>query len=445
MASTKNVGLLSALVGFALAFAVGAPGCSGGQRDLCSDNQVRCEGNLVCDPADGLCKCGGRGGVVCPSGFDCDQSSNTCVSTRCATVTCANQTSCDVNDGKCKCGGTGGTVCGENDSCDPVAKKCQAPIDCRQVSCPKNQTCDPSTGTCLCGADVCAPNRFCSVTTSNQKTCVDSLCAGVTCAGATVCDPNDGVCKCNGAVCTAGDACQCPAGSDGGCADNLRSCRPSSACIGVSCDGGSNCDPTDGQCRCGGPGGPACGAVQICALGPPAQCQGGNQCNLADGGVKNCGGGTSCDPEDGVCKCGGRGGTECRAPVTGPPADPGEVCVATSTSTRCRTPCDPKAPDCPAGEFCYFDSSAATPVAYCSPNTGTRAEGQSCQTATECFSTSPAPRSLHCLGLQQGQFGLCRSYCDTSQPTASCSQVPRPQTCLAIQGAQGGVGFCQPQ
>lgn len=443
MASMKKVGLFAVVAAFGITMVVGATSCSGGSKDLCADNQVRCEEGLACDPEDGLCKCGGRGGVVCPSGFECGPASNTCEPTRCATVTCANQTSCDVNDGKCKCGGTGGTLCAATESCDPVAKKCQSPVDCRQVACPRNQTCDPSTGGCLCGSEVCAPGRFCS-TAGTDKTCVDSLCSGVTCVGATTCDPNDGLCKCNSAVCTSGDSCQCDT-ADGGCAPTARSCKPSSACVGVSCDGGTNCDPTDGQCKCGGPGGPACGSAQICALGPPLQCQGGDQCGLPDGGVKSCASGTSCDPEDGLCKCGGRGGEVCAPAVVGPPAEPGEVCVSTTSSIRCRRPCDPKAPDCPSGEYCYFDSSAATPVAYCSPNTGTQTEGQQCTAATVCFTTAPAPRSLHCLGLAPGVFGLCRSYCDTAAGNVSCAQIPRPQQCFPIDNAPEGVGFCQPQ
>src|SRR4051794_29737326 len=114
--------------------AVLAPSCSSGSPNLCTDNQVTCESPNTCDPTDGLCKCGGRGGVVCPANFTCDVNSNTCVSSLCANKECANQTSCDVNDGKCKCGGTGGVECGDTESCDPVAKKCQAPTDCRQVA-----------------------------------------------------------------------------------------------------------------------------------------------------------------------------------------------------------------------------------------------------------------------------------------------------------------------
>lgn len=144
--------------------------------------------------------------------------------------------------------------------------------------------------------------QMCSVDTDERRLCVNnSACTGVTCTGANVCDSADGYCKCNGAVCQSGEACACPAGTDGGCAATQRSCRSGNACTDNStCAArGASCDPVDGLCRRGGPGGPVCASNQLCNLGPPAQCQGGQQCTLPDGGAKSCAGGTSCDPEDG--------------------------------------------------------------------------------------------------------------------------------------------------
>jgi hypothetical protein len=50
---------------------------------------VECDDGLDCDPFDGLCKCGGEGGVVCPAGDAClAEPTPTCVATRCSEVTC---------------------------------------------------------------------------------------------------------------------------------------------------------------------------------------------------------------------------------------------------------------------------------------------------------------------------------------------------------------------
>jgi hypothetical protein len=243
-------------------------------------------------------------------------------------------------------------------------------------------------------------------------------------------------------VCQAGQACACPAGSDGGeCAASERSCQSASGCAAVVCKPGSGttCDPIDGQCKCGGPGvpaGPVCSVDQQCAIGPPPQCQGGAQCLFPDGGVKSCEGGTSCDPDDGACKCGGRGGTFC----TGD-----RVCVESVGQHACRRPCDPRTPDCPAGSYCFFDSSALTPVAYClPPASDPRAENQACNAANSCFSASPAI-SLHCLGLAPGSTGVCHPYCDVASGQGGCSQVPRLQECEQIGGAPAGVGYCNPR
>lgn len=70
----KNI-VLAALA----ALLVGAvtASCGGGSNNLCVDRNVSCEAPLTCDPSDGVCKCGGRGGVVCSEGFSCDPVSNT--------------------------------------------------------------------------------------------------------------------------------------------------------------------------------------------------------------------------------------------------------------------------------------------------------------------------------------------------------------------------------
>ncbi len=441
----KNLALAAVTAGI---FGVIGFACSSGPANLCTERNVVCEGALQCDPSDGVCKCGGRGGLVCPDGFTCDAVANTCQSTRCARVDCSGKpgTSCDVLDGVCKCGGTGGLVCGASEVCNPAARACTASLNCNQVACGRNQICEPATGKCLCGSKACAGGEACSVDGQGTKTCVADACSGVTCTGNTACDPADGYCKCNGVICLGGESCGCAAGSDGGCAETARVCRPSTACAGVACANGTTCDPVDGVCKCGGPGGPVCASTQICALGPPAQCQGGAQCSLPDGGPKTCAGGTSCDPEDGKCKCGGRGGQVC-APAGGADGGTGEaaqICVQNAIQQVCRRPCDIRNPDCPTGQYCFYDSSSATPGAYCATPTGMTAEEAGCTSPTTCFSSSPAPHSLHCNGLVLGQTGICRSYCDVAAGMGGCVQFPKAQTCEQIIGAPTGFGFCRP-
>jgi hypothetical protein len=203
------------------------------------------------------------------------------------------------------------------------------------------------------------------------------------------------------------------------------------SCATVVCTGGTTCDPNDGQCKCGGPGGPSCGNQQLCQLQPAPQCVGGQQCTQSDGGVKACTGGTSCDPEDGKCKCGGRGGLVCDA-IT-------DVCVSSPQGTACRRPCDPLAPCCPFATFCFFDSAASPKTAFCGLQSGSLAAGQSCDAATACFSSTPADHALVCAGLAVGQSGTCRAFC-----SVSAGGCPSPQTCTAIAGAPANVGACTP-
>ncbi|MFO0600079.1 MAG: hypothetical protein U0228_32520 [Myxococcaceae bacterium] len=430
---------------------MGVVGAScGGVKNVCVDRDIRCQAPLICDPGDGVCKCGGRGGRVCDEASVCDPVANTCISKRCDNVDCTDKpgTSCDVVDGLCKCGGTGGTICAANEQCNPNAAACVARSNCNQVACPFNQTCDSVTGACKCGTTTCNAGQTCTIDGNNQKSCVADNCTGVACTGAAVCDGADGLCKCNGVVCQSGQACACPAGADGGmCASSARACRVSGLCNGVTCGNGTTCDPGDGQCKCGGPGGPVCASNQICNLGPPPQCEGGAQCVFADGGVKTCAGGTSCDPEDGVCKCGGRGGVVC-APASdgldGGAVAAAEICVSNQVQKVCRKPCDVRSPDCESGKYCYFDSSAETPASYCATPSDSKDEDSACTTPTSCFSMVPGPRSLHCLGLALGQTGICRAYCDTAAGTAGCLQ-DRPRTCLPIPNAAAGTGYCNPQ
>ena len=77
----KKTLLLAAAAGFGIGLL--ASSCGGGTKDQCVVRNIVCDTPLRCDPADGVCKCGGRGGLVCPQGFKCDPVANTCAATRC--------------------------------------------------------------------------------------------------------------------------------------------------------------------------------------------------------------------------------------------------------------------------------------------------------------------------------------------------------------------------
>ncbi len=401
----------------------------GGTPSNCAS--VTCGSLLSCDPSDGVCKCGGRGGVRCGDGFVCS-AGGTCESIR--QVDCSDEpgTSADVFDGLCKCGGTGGALCSTSEICRPNSKTCVAAKSCDLIACARNESCEPSTGRCRCGTTSCTARQACSP----EKTCVTNSCSGVTCSSnSQQCDPTDGACKCNGAPCLSGEACACPSEADGGCASSALACRAGTACAGVTCAAPSTCDPVDGQCKCGGSGGAVCGAMQVCSLAAALQCQGGEQCQAADGGPVACASGSSCDPEDGRCKCGGLGGIACSAH---------EICIRNASSSACRLPCDVRNPSCPTGAYCYFDSSAAVPAAYCSAATDSKAEESACTQPTACFASNPA-RAVHCAGLVMGQTGICRSYCDAASGNSGCVQVPKAQTCVQLSSAPAGFGICLPR
>ncbi|MGQ0504127.1 MAG: hypothetical protein ACT4TC_02305, partial [Myxococcaceae bacterium] len=406
----------SSWVVVALSLGVGlglvAGGCGGG-KDLCKDKKVSCAGALTCDPSDGLCKCGGRGGLVCSETSLCDGATSTCLSTKCGTKDCRGNTACDPTDSVCKCGGLGGTACGAGTFCDLRSRKCVPALDCTQVACGVNQVCDTESRTCRCGSATCADDESCdSDGAAGPLACRKNKCSGVACAAGNVCDRHDGLCKCSGAFCSSGQACLCPPGA-AACQISERSCRDSNPCLGNTCNTfGAVCDPADAaKCKCGGPNGPSCGAGQVCnSPNGELQCQGGDQCRNGDGTPKICTGGLSCDPEDGKCKCGGGGGLLC------PPAtenEPAHVCVATDLRKVCRRPCTPYASDCPSDKRCFFDPLAARPVAYCAASSGTHLAGEACLSATDCYDLG-TDKSMACVGLVPGAPGICRNFCDVN-------------------------------
>lgn len=375
----------------------------------CDD--VVCAAGLSCDPGDGVCKCGGEGGTICATGGVC--TGGVCVYS-CGGIVCDRGTTLDPLDCQCKCGTQ---VCLANESCDTGTRTCYVASRCVGVACGGGMSCDPADGVCKCGGASCAGGEVC---VAGQ--CTSEPCAGVSCTGGALCDPADGVCKCGGSsgrLCTYGELCACPSGAS--CKDEDRRCTTSAKCAGVACSGGTTCDPADGLCRCGGPGGPICQAGQSCDVLRKA-CLGGDRC----AGV-TCGASLNCDPEDGVCKCGGQDG------VNGEVCEAGEVCGHFNDVVRCVTPCDPRTQKCAGtGQACYFDIYAR--VSYCAV-AGKNIEGAGCRVATDCG------KGLHCQQFP-GETGNCRRYCNVPDGASGCPQTVEAQDCYQLDGADHDVGSC---
>jgi uncharacterized protein (TIGR03382 family) len=343
----------------------------------CRTEQVpcdgRCEAPFTCDPLDGLCKCGGQGGAICPADQTCDVVTKACLVPGCV-ETCPPPLVCGT-DGRCRCGSPTGEVCVAGSQTCSTVGRCARTDPCAEVSCTVGTACDPGSGRCVCGlgGETCVAGQRCV-----DGVCLSTSCSGVTCTGGTSCDPADGLCKCGGeggALCVNGEACD---------TINAR-CLRSSRCEGVTCIAGASCDPLDGKCYCGGPGGPTCAGDQSCdPVG--RRCIGGDPCARV-----TCGAGFRCDVEDGLCKCGGLGGLLCAA---------GQICINGAARSACETPCDPFSSACGDARACRYDETAFQ--TYCVVG-GPGGAGQ------ECDAESPCGDGLHCR--LDGARGACRPYC----------------------------------
>jgi hypothetical protein len=425
---------IAALVAIALA------GCSddtGETRktipaDLCAELGVVCDdptGKVTCDPADGLCKCGGAGGVVCDPGTVCQIDGSftppapSCLSERCDDVGCAPFEVCDSADGRCKCRGV---ECGPGQTC--LADGCSGEDPCAGVICEGNQVCDPSDRTCKCGGQICSAGESCRIDDGGQGHCVGRRCVGRNCPDGTACNPADGLCHCgnpDGDVCMAGQSC--------GAGDDATRCLGRNPCEDVECPGNTTCSPLDGRCRCGGfdATAPICTADQTCDPSlDPARCLGGDACRDV---VCEADTNLSCDGETGECRCGGTGGIACGA---------GEGCVGADGQPTCVTLCDPNASNVSVevcghrpgmARSCYL--SPADGIAYCAA-AGNQPEGSDCHAPTDCAS------GHHCVDTGTGTRGVCRRYCDTAVEN-SCYRDDL--ICVPLAGRPGNLprlGVC---
>lgn len=370
---------------------------------------VSCSADQSCDPADGACKCGGAGGVVCLPEQECAlDPTPRCFSSQCQFTVCERGEICDRLTGECGCGEE---RCAEGEVC--VEQRCQQASSCDEVVCANGLSCDPVDGACKCGGERCEALESCI-----EGQCAQDRCAGVNCPTNSACSADDGECHCGGyggPICRLGEACTEVEGE--------FDCVVSDLCDGVSCVGGTVCDPTDGECRCGGVGdlAPVCTSEQSCIDG---ECRGGGLCP-GPGEPSHCATGTSCDPADGQCKCGGVGGSICGE---------GELCMRIAGQVGCRARCElgPPATGCARGEGCYLDPRSPELGLFCA-EAGASSLNQPCTDATEC------EPGHYC----NASAGRCRRFCAPSHGSVGCTGVGMgTAACAQIPGAPPDVGYC---
>jgi len=397
-----------AISGLSLALALGL-GC--GDEMVASEvsrcAEASCEGALVCDEADGLCKCGGAAGTLCDEGEICVlEPSAHCVAPSCEFVQCDRGMRCDAASGTCLCGRE---ACAEGERC--VDGGCTAIDVCDGVICEDGLSCDPADGYCKCGETLCEGDEICV-----DGGCVAGRCAGVSCGVGSACDPDDGTCRCGGPggpVCSAGESCDLEG--------YLPRCVHAALCDSVSCPAGETCDPDDGICRCGGvgPEHPGCTSGASCVSGT---CVGGDLC--APGGAPVvCATGQSCDPIDGLCKCGGKDGVVCGED---------EGCSTLAGSPACLKRCSPLASStgCSRDDGCYLDPELDHQEAYCAP-AGMQRLDQGCNSQTDCLS-----------GLFCTRSEVCAQLCDAADVFDACPSIRPDLECSAL-GAGLQVGYCR--
>ncbi len=149
--------------------------------DLCRG--VPCAEGMLCDASDGLCKCGGvpcLGGqsCLCPENQPgCGPMERRCAEAmKCESVFCQNGLTCDPADGLCKCGGAGGEICMPGQACNTRSGNCGDDL-CRDKPCNRGPgwMCDPEDGVCKCGGvggDLCSANQICAYWPDTSFRCV---------------------------------------------------------------------------------------------------------------------------------------------------------------------------------------------------------------------------------------------------------------------------------
>ncbi|HWV38776.1 MAG TPA: hypothetical protein VN033_09910 [Vulgatibacter sp.] len=372
-----------ALAGFIALLAAGAAACgettTTTTHNLC--HNVKCDEGLACDLADGQCKCGGAGGLICKPGEICNAESGVCYSPKCEFQACDKGQTCDPLDGVCKCGDT---QCQEGETC--VDLTCVAGDLCKDAQCGPGLVCDPEDGICKCAGVACDPGQSCM-----DGECVEDLCAGVNCTLNAICSRLDGACHCMGStgpICGTGEA----------CVAETMTCEGTDLCAGVICGGGTACDPADGKCHCDGTmlsNSPICDPGQTCIDG---RCVGGELCRDVQ-----CPADFQCDPRTGLCRCGDAN--------DGPVCEAGQTCTNIRNEWTCTQPCTLLgAPNgCENGEACVLDVSLASKQAFCA-EVGVAEDGDECVQAYDC------KENLVCL--DSGTTKVCRTLCTENDECA---------------------------
>jgi len=419
-ASPRRSSTLRSLLPLAALLVLGA-GCSETEEityGLC--HQVACDAGMECDPADGVCKCGG---TICQEGDFCStEGEPRCVSSRCEFVECSNGNRCDEGSGDCVCGETS---CSGEERCVGDRRCVVGEMSCEGVSCSEGMRCDPEVGACTCDGALCEANESCL-----EGSCVEDLCLGVNCSLFSVCDPTDGSCHCgslSGPLCEHGEACGLLASVEAGDVEDAPfGCMSEDRCADVECSGGTTCDPSDGSCRCGGIGllAPVCLEGQSCVSG---QCRGGNLCE-PDGVPVVCAPGLSCDPIDGECKCGGAGGEDC-----------GEdrVCTAIGGSS-CGEACTiviGAGGSCGSGNGCYLDRQLPHGQSFCAAG-GPMGVDEDCEAFNDCLP-----------GFFCSKANVCRRLCRPSDGLTTACGEGNTHRCLPFapdEAQQQDLGYCIP-
>jgi hypothetical protein len=277
----------------------------------------------------------------CPSGFSCLDQIKQCLPANfqcvaCLVTPCSSGLACNLQTGACEapkglCGTCidddacqQGLTCGQIGSSKKCVKTCAQNTDCPTDNTCTNGACIPNAGRCdacqgACGGDT----PYCVESTATCAACGP----GVPCANGASCNLQTNTCSQNsGGACTVDMECLGnPAGNycvGGRCVKCLQdshcgprfTCNPqtfacdASPCGGVTCQSGSQCDPSTGRCTpgcmtssdCVDPMTMECNAESGQCYNRDASCDLGGTAVCAPGGVCNPG---LLDPAVGSCSC----------------------------------------------------------------------------------------------------------------------------------------------
>ena len=397
--------------------------------DVCAKS-LGATANGTCSPAAP----GYSGDPVCPGGYMCNGSADTCPTSCNADTDCASGYFCGTN-GTCVAEKAQGGTCNPNPGVDCLQGQCR---ECASGNCVDGVCCNSS---CSGSCDVCAQALGASAdgtcTTAPQGYAGGPTCAPYVCSGSSTSCPS----ACNAAIdCATGAFCssgQCEGtetpgeecGADGACVSGfcVDGVCCNSACTGQceACDvegSAGTCTPVAGSPHGSRPACPVASATNPCSA---AECDGNTRTSCA-GFVgssvtcieASCANGLATLP----ATCDGMG--DCPAPVTKECAP--YVCAGTSCKNQCAGAsdcatgerCDTSTGTCVAGVTCDGDhtiTGANGETTDCSPYTCTPAGCQtSCQSVLDCVSPAVCNGSSHCVLPPDSDSGTVSGSCAVS-------------------------------